>query len=142
MGVVDDVYSYLAAQALAGGATGWDLLRRRLMDAPAGDQLVVVSEDGGAAPEWPEAAGIGDSALTAPGVLVTVRAGAGDSDASYEKAQAIYSDLHGKRDVTLMSGGAQYLSIRSRTPEPIFAGFDDRSRPLHTVSFLLLREQS
>lgn len=136
MGAVSDVYTFLLAQGLAGGSTGWDLLRRRLMDSPTADQTVVVTEDGGNLPEIREDAGIGDSALQDAGVLVTVRAGAWDGDASLTKVLEIYQDLHGKRNIVLDT--TTYLRVRARTPEPIFVGFDDQGRPRHTISFLLL----
>jgi hypothetical protein len=99
----------------------------------------MVSEDGGVSPEIRESAGIGDSALEDPGVMVTVRAKAWDGDASRAKADAILSALHGQRNIVLFAGSDTYLRIRAQTPEPIFAGFDDQGRPLHTISFRMLR---
>lgn len=138
MPAVDDVLTYLESQGLAGGATGWTVLRRRLMDSPAPDQLIVVSEDGGSPPEIAVSSGLGEDALSDPGVLVTVRAGAWDGDASRAKAQAIHSALHGIRSTALVSGGTVYLGIRAMTPEPVFVGFDSQGRPLHTIAFRLL----
>lgn len=139
MAAVDDVYSYILAQNLAGGATGWTLIKRRVMDAPAADQLVVVSEDGGERSEQSAPSGIGDSALREPGVLVTVRAGAWDGNASLSKANAIRSALHGLRGTSLVGGGVVYFGVRAMTPEPVFAGFDGTGRPMHTIGFRLLR---
>lgn len=135
-----DVYNYLIAQNLAGGATGWDLLRRKVMDDPVGDQLVVVSEDGGSTPELPVTSGLGNAPLVTKGVLVTVRATQNDGDASFTKANAILAALHGLRGVELVSGGGLYYSIRAMTGEPVFAGYDDRERPMHTVAFRLLAD--
>lgn len=106
------------------------------MDAPAKDQLVVVTEDGGPLPEIPETEGMGDSAFGDIGVLLTVRAAQFDSDASETKAADIFDELHGKRDLTM--GATTYLRVRARTPEPVFAGFDDQGRPQHTLAFMLL----
>ena len=138
MGVVADVYSYLEAQGLAGGSTDWALVRRRLVDDPAVDQLVVLTEDGGLAPEIAESSGIGDSALQDTGIQVMVRAGPWDGDAGAAKAQEILDALHGLRDTTL--GATTYRRVRAQTPEPIFLGFDDRGRPRHTMSFYLLSD--
>jgi hypothetical protein len=112
-----------------------------MADAPAENQLVVVTEDGGSEPEISVPAspgGIGDSALHDIGVLVTVRAGPWDGDASAVKAQEIFDALHGQRSITL--GSMPYMRVRARTPEPIFAGFDDNGKPRHTIAFMLLRE--
>lgn len=139
MGAVDDVYTFLLDGGLAGGSTGWGLLRRRTMDAPATDQLVVVSEDGGPLPEIKEDVGIGDSALADAGVFVRVRGAAWDGDASLAKAQAVLDALHGLRSTEV--GSKQYLRVRALTPEPVFAGFDDDGRPHHTVALRMLAAQ-
>lgn len=141
MSVVEDVYTYLEVQALAGGSTGWKLLRRRLTDdKDIPDKTVVVVEDGGPLPEIEEAEGIGDEAQRDLGVRIGVRGTAWDGDATSAKAQDILNALHGLRNVRLTgSGGTLYLRVRSLTPEPVFVGFDDRGRPQHTVAFRLLR---
>lgn len=140
MSGVADVYTFLETQGLAGGVTGWDLLRRRVMDTPSLDQSVVVLEDGGFEPELPADEGIGDSALGDPGVIVQVRGKAWDGDASFAKAQAILAALHGLRNVALGGSGADvYLRVRAMTSEPVFAGFDDQGRPMHTVGLRLLK---
>lgn len=139
MPAVDDVFAYLVAQNLVKGSTGWAALRRKMDDAVP-DRLVVVGEDGGPAPEMPATVGLGSAALADPGVLVSVRAGAWDSDVSRAKGMAILQALHGLRNVELVSGGALYYGIRAQTPEPVFAGYDDRGRPLHTISFRLLTD--
>lgn len=138
MSAVNDVFTYLTAQGIAGGSTEWDLKRRRLMDAPATDQLVVLTEDGGRAPEIAETEGIGDSALQDVGVHVLVRAEAWDGDASAAKAQEVLDALHGRRDVQLDQ--TTYLRVRALTPEPVFLGFDEQGRPRHTVALRLLTE--
>jgi hypothetical protein len=136
---VDDVFEYIKAQNIAGGGSGWTLLRRRITDTTV-DQTVVVTEDGGNPPEIPQASGIGDSALEDPGVMVTVRGKAWDSDASRDKADDVLLALHGKIGIVLSPpNGDTYLRIRAQTPAPIFAGYDDQGRPLHTISFRMLR---
>lgn len=135
---VSDVYAYLVAQGIAPSST-WDMFTRRLVDQPAKDQLIVIQEDGGFSPEQPASSGLGDSALAWPGVMVTVRAGAWDADSSFAKAEAIRALLHGKRDLQLSTGGTRYFGISAMTPEPVFAGFDDIGRPMHTISFRLLK---
>jgi hypothetical protein len=140
--VVQDVYDYLLAQNVAGPShPDFDLVRRNMTDeTPVRDAVVVVAEDGGAQPEQPATSGIGDSAMSDAGVLVTVRAAALDGDASFTKAQEILDLLHGQHGVQLVSGGTQYLRIGALS-EPIFAGFDDQQRPTHTVAFRLLAER-
>jgi hypothetical protein len=137
---VDDIFEYIKAQSgITGGVTGWLLQRRRLADT-GGDQVVVVAEDGGIGPEIPVSTGMGDSALEDPAVMVTVRAKAWDGPASAAKANAILTVLHGLLNVQLFPpSGDRYLRIRAQTPAPIFAGFDDQGRPLHTISFRMLR---
>jgi len=138
MGIVDDVFDFLETEGIAGGSTEWSLLRRRSADVDVEDQLVVVTEDGGPAPEIPAEDGIGDAALYDVGVLVSVRASQWDSDASASKAQEIFAALHGQRNITV--GTVTYLRARARTPQPIFVGFDEEGRPTHTIAFLLLQE--
>jgi len=135
---VDDVFTFIGAggSPLAGGNSGWSLVRRKMGDDPIEDQVVVVAEDGGVLPEIKANSGIGDAAVKDPGVLVTVRAAQWDGDASKAKAAAILAALHGQRNVTL--GSTVYYRVRALTPEPIFAGFDDTGRPRHTVAFRLL----
>jgi len=136
MSAVQDVYDYLLDYGIAGGVTGWDLVRRRLTDTPVGDQVVVISEDGGPPPEIPSASGLGDSAMKDVGVQVMVRAAAWDGDASAQKAEEVYNALHGQRAVLL--GSTEYMRVAARTGEPIFIGFDEQGRPRHTISFLML----
>lgn len=132
---VDDVFAYLTAQNLL--QSPWQGVKRRMLDTP--DQLVVMQEDGGSMNEQFSSVGIGDSALKDPGVLVTVRGLAWDGNASFAKAQAIRAALHGLRSVSLVVSGDIYLGITALTPEPIFVGFDGNGRPIHTISFRLLR---
>lgn len=136
---VNEVFDFIVAQGLSGG--GWAILRRRVMDGTGvGDKLIVVSEDGGSVELGAPAGSMGDAALADKGVMVQVRATAHDGDASFLKANAILVALHGLRGVTLVSGGGVYLGIRALTPEPVFAGYDERGRPLHTVAFRLLTD--
>lgn len=139
MPAVDDVFAYLTAQGLAGGTTGWDLKKRRMMDGTGvADQMIVLHEDGGPTPEIKVADGLGDSAMKDVGVFVTVRAGQWKSDDSRAKAQAILDLLHGKLATTI--GSTTYLRVMALTPEPVWIGFDEQSRPQHTIAFRLLAE--
>jgi hypothetical protein len=140
--VVADVATFIEDAGVAGGSTAWKLFRRRMADQGMGDKIVVVSEDGGMAPEFPSVVGIGDSALEDPAVLVTVRGSVNDSDATEQKAMEVYELLHGRRDVQLTteSNATTYYRVKARTPGPVFAGFDERGRPIHTVSFQCLRD--
>lgn len=132
---VDDVFAYLTAQNLF--QSPWQGVKRRMLDSP--DAVVVIQEDGGSISEQSSSAGIGDSALKNPGVLVTVRGIAWDGNASFAKAQAIRTALHGLRSISLVASGDIYFGISALTPEPIFVGFDGNGRPIHTISFRLLR---
>ncbi len=136
MGAVVDVYQHLITQGHAEGSTGWDIVKRMLSDVDVNDQLIVVTDDGGALPEIKEILGIGDSALHDIGVLVLVRGAPFKGDANLTKALDIFIELHGKRDVTL--NGTQYMRIKAMTPEPIFIGLDDKNRPRHTTGYMLL----
>ena len=138
MGVVSDVQTYLESQNLIGGSTGWDSVRRRMHDNQ--DQVVAISEDGGPAPEQPASSGVGSAALGDPGVQVMVRGTRWNSDATYDKAEAIRADLHGQRDTTL--DATTYYRVRSMTPEPIFLGFDENGRPMHSIAFRLMRDET
>jgi hypothetical protein len=137
MGAVADVQSYLETQGIIGGSTGWVSSRRRLHDGDGSlDKIVVVTEDGGGTPEFKASSGLGDAAIKRPAVQVMVRGEEWDSDASLAKAQAIFTALH---SVTGTIGAGSYLGVHARTSEPIFAGFDERGRPLHTISFVLVK---
>ena len=138
MGVVADVQTYLEAQGIIGGATGWKSLRRAIVDGPGDDsfdQLVSIREDGGFAAEVKAAEGIGDAAIGRPAVLLTVRAKKADGDASGAKAQEIFSALN---SFIGTMGVGYYLVVNARTSGPVFAGFDERGRPLHTIGFVLM----
>lgn len=137
MSFVDDIQDHLQSQGLVDGATGWASVRNTMLD-DKGDQLVMVAEDGGPAPEISTTDGIGDSALKDVGALLTVRAGPNSPDDSRSKAQAILDELHGQLGATI--GSNAYLRVTALTGEPIAAGYDDKSRPLHTVAFRGLRD--
>lgn len=137
MGIVTDVQDFLENESLIGGGTGWVSVQRLLHD-DEGDRIVVISEDGGPLPEVPSAGGVGEAALADVGVHFMVRAGPEDSEASFDMAQAILDALHGTIHATL--NGQEYIRGRALTGEPIFAGFDDRRRPTHTIAFRFLRD--
>ena len=141
MGVVDEVFEFLEDEGVSGGATGWKTFRRRIPDeGPGSDQCIAIAEDGGTQPEMSAQSGMGDSAMADTGVFITVRAEAWDGDASFAKAQEIWSALHGLRDVVLGgSGSATYFRVRALTSEPVFAGYDDQGRPRHTIGFRFLK---
>lgn len=132
MSLVDDVQDYLADASLVDGATGWASVRRRVNDQ-MGDQLVVLTEDGGLEPETPSESGIGSATFREPAVQVRVRAAAWDGDAAYAQSQAIYDLLHGARNVTM--GSTFYHRVKAQTASPVFIGFDEQGRPEYTTSF-------
>lgn len=134
MGVVDDVVTRMQAQSLVDGATGWTSSKRKMHDGS--NQLVVVTEDGGPPPELHASQGIGSEALKQPAVQILVRGEPNKGNDTYTKARAIFDDLNHLLDVTINS--TTYLSILSRTSEPVFTGFDDNERPIISMSFLML----
>lgn len=135
MGVVQDFYDFLEDQGVGNGATGWRLVRRRRHDEY--DQLIVLEEDGGPPPQMAAARGLGESALMDPAVQITVRAAPWDGDASEAKAQEIWDLLHGLRCTVI--GSTEYMRVVARTSGVIFAGYDERGRPLHTCSYRAMR---
>lgn len=138
MGAVQDLQTRFQNQSLMDGSTGWTSVRRRIHD-DAGDQIVVLTEDGGPTPEVSRASGMGDKALKSPAVQVLVRGNPWDGDGSESKAQALYDDVHGLNSTAI--NGTTYLSVRARTPHPIFAGYDDNGRPQHTISFVMTTDE-
>lgn len=138
MGAVADVQTYLEDQSLIGSGTGWDSVRRFMHDQQ--DQIVVLSEDGGPAPEFPASSGLGSAAVSDVGVHLMIRGARRDGDASQSKAQAILDQLHGLVDQTI--SGTRYIRIRAMTPEPVFAGWDENERPTHTIAFRLMRDEN
>lgn len=131
MSLVSDLQTYLADQSLVDGGTGWTSVRRREHDGV--DQLVILTEDGGTAPEIGRAAGVGSGALHDAGVQIRCRGSEWDSDASEAKAQQIFDLLHGQTGITI--GSTTYLRIAALTSRPVFVGFDDKGRPSHSISF-------
>lgn len=138
MGVVSDVRSHLVSEGLVEGSTGWTCTRRRVHDAT--DQLVVITEDGGAPPTGVHAAsGVGSAVLEDPAAQVLVRGAAWDADASYDKAEAIREELDGASGSV---GSGSYHRIIAQTSEPLFVGYDESGRPQHTISFRFLTDAS
>ena len=137
MGAVADVQTYLEAQGLIGGSSGWTSLRRIITDGDGDlDKLVSIAEDGGETPEIKASSGIGDAAIGKPAVLITVRGEPYEGDAAQAKAAAIVLALSG---LTGTVGAGSYLVINARTTEPVFVGYDERMRPHHTIGFVLMR---
>lgn len=131
MGVVSDGQTYLAAQGLIDGATGWPSSRRKRHETDDG-RLVVLTEDGGAQSEIPAQEGLGDVASKDPGLQVYVRGQPNKGDAAHAKALEIKDALHGLLDADL--GATTYERIVALS-EPIFNGWDDQDRAQFTISF-------
>jgi hypothetical protein len=137
MGAVLDAQAYLEAEGIIGGSTGWTSLRRRIHDGDGRlNKIVAIGEDGGDAAEVKASAGIGDAAIGKPAVLITVRAEEYDGDASSTKAAEIFTALNGLSGTI---GSNDYLVVHARTSEPVFVGYDERERPLHTISFVFMK---
>lgn len=129
-----DVYTHIASQNLAGGATGWGLSRRNVIPEP--HALVVVSEDGGLPAEVHQDEGVGDAAQMSPVVQIRTRGEPQRSDAPADKALAIRDELVGARR---MFNGTPYMRVTALTPEPVYIGLDEKARPEFTISFRCLR---
>lgn len=138
MGAVADLQTYLAAQSIVDGATGWTSSRRVMHDHA--DQLVVLSEDGGPVPEIGTSAGVGSGALKREGVQIVARSEPHDGDSSAAKVQEIYDACHGLRDATL--GATTYLGVSAMTPGPVHVGSDEDGRVMHSIAFRLIAEQA
>ncbi len=132
---VDDVVAYLTEEGIVDGSsssTGWPSSKRRVHDQT--QQLVIVTEDGGAPPEIGR---IDDSAaLESPGVQVRVRGEPWDGDAVAAKMAEVYAALHGLTGATL--GSTFYVGIVALTSSPA-SFYDEKGRVNQTMSFALTR---
>jgi hypothetical protein len=133
---VTNVQTYLDAQAITGGVTGWTCVRRGTHDQA--DRMVTVTEDGGPTPELPSPSGVGDVAFVDRGVHLEVRGRARKSDESAAKALEIWAALHGLMGVTM--GSTVYERVTALTAGPVFVAFDEIGRPIHTVAFVLAEQ--
>jgi len=133
MGVVEDVQSYLVSEGVVDGSTDWPSVRRNRHDDS--DRLVVITEDGGPAPQIARDEGIGDAAVKDCGVHILVRAERQNGDAAYEKAREIMDALHGLAGEEL--GSTEYIRVMALTSEPVFLR-DETERPLFTIAFRLM----
>jgi hypothetical protein len=130
---VTNVQQYLTELGLVDGSTVWPSVKRRLFDE-IGDKCVVLTEDGGRAPQLPSDPGTaGDTAIMDPAVQILVRAGPWESDVAMDQARAIMDVLHGKLGIDI--GDRYYLRVAAQSSEPIFIGFDGKNRPQFTQSF-------
>ena len=134
MSAANDVQTYLAAQNVIDGATGWVSALRRVHDEVT--PLVVISEDGGRSPDLPAASGVGEAAARDLGVQVRVLGPKWDGDAAMAKAQEVFDALHGLLSTVL--GLQLYLRVRALA-EPTFIGFDETGRPDIVASYRLYR---
>lgn len=135
MGLVEDLRIHLTAESIV-GTSDWPVVERRVHEG-AGDQLVILTEDGGFEPETPApSCSIGDTAMWEPAVQVRVRGEAWDSPTAFAKAVQIRDELHGILRETV--GYTLYMRIKAQTPEPLFIGFDGEGRPEFTQSFRAL----
>jgi hypothetical protein len=136
MSVVEDFQAYLEDASLIGGQTGWQSVRRRMLDDV--DRIVCLTEDGGPEPETPAPEGsMGDAALSEPAFQVRVRADRHDSDMAFNMARQINDLLHGL--LREQVNGTWYQRVKAQTTEPVFIGFDERGRPEFTQSFRAVR---
>lgn len=132
---VDDVQMFLSENGITDGSTDWPSVLRMMHDES--DRLVVITEDGGPAPELPAAAGVGDSALADVGVRIVTRGSIDEIEEAQAKAQEIFDALHGQLNTTL--GYTPYLRVRAFNAHPYFVQWDDRRRPVFSSAFRLAR---
>lgn len=129
--LVGDLQTYLRAQGFVDGSTEWVSARHQPHDGQ--DRLVVLSADGGPAPEVGASAGLGSAAARSPGVQVLCRGRAGKGDEAEAKARQILDHLNGRTGVTM--DGTYYWGVETVASDPIAVGADDNNRPQFTVSF-------
>lgn len=101
-----DVQTYLGAQQIIDGQTGWPSTIGGSHDES--DRLVVLNPDAGPDPEVPASEGLGSAALEWSVVHIRVRSGLDGRDEAKTKALAIRTALHGLQgtdvgDTTVMT---------------------------------------
>jgi hypothetical protein len=133
MGVVEDVQAFLVQEGIVDGDTVWPSVRRNLHDDS--QRLVVITEDGGPAPQIARDEGLGDAAVKDSGAHILVRAERQNGDAAYAKAREIMDALHGLAGEVL--GSTEYIRVVALTSEPVFLQ-DETERPLFTIAFRLM----
>jgi hypothetical protein len=122
--VVSDLFAFLVASPQDIEAGGWKLVRRGMHDGNA-HQMIVLTEDGGPAPEIAAADGIGASAWGFSNVQVRVRGNPWDGDSARAKLAEVF-DLLDSRPGLIMND-QRYDMIQATTTEPA-AFMDDKGR--------------
>jgi len=119
--LLENIATYLTAQAQIGGASGWSHAIGYLPDSP--DKIVGLFQFAGRYPD-PRAG------LERPGVQVRVRASAGDYATAQSKAYSLFDGLQALPPGTITA--VRYLhAIGSPTP----LGQDDSRRPEFVLNF-------
>lgn len=133
MSAVSDLQDFLLAEGLVNdaGQGAWPTFRRRVTDA-SGDQLVVLTEDGGPQPP------VGSAEETLQ-VQVLVRGRPNDGDSVEAKIAAIYDAVHGQTGVVM--GETRYIGVVALSAQPA-AFSDDKGRWNMTISFAMTRPQA
>ena len=134
MTLCSEISAYFVSNSIgiAGtGATGsWNIYYDR-GDLPTNpDQVILITETGGMAPELLHD---GNYDIN-PSMQVRVRAKPKDYATGIGKAEAILTLLHGKANVTI--GSTSYKLIRAQS-SPLYLGNDERGRHEWTVNFLI-----
>lgn len=135
MSQVEDFQLYLQDRGIIDGSSGWPSVKRVVHDGTKANpvnRLVILTEDGGFAPEVPSFTGIGDAAFEWPNVQVRVRGAKGEGVDAYAKMAEIKDALHGRRNETV--GYTHYIRIKALSGI-LYIGIDDKERPEFTLSF-------
>lgn len=123
--LLDDVISRLELAGVVGGSTGWTPFRAFVPPSP--DQVIVVTETGGAEPDQTD----GDKYEEVT-FQVRVRGKPMDYASARAKAREVYLTLNNA------SLGTDYVYCYATTAAPLPLGYDDNDRPELTWNFRTL----
>ncbi len=135
--ILDDIASHIIANStLTLGGTSGTLALTRMLDSQP-DQVTVLYETGGAAPEHSFSTGDGSEAVyEKPSIQALTRSGS--YQGARRQAETVYTVLDGAQGTI---GGTRYLSI-SALQSPFSIGTDEQGRHLVSVNFEVKKEVS
>lgn len=111
--------------------SGWSIHISTMPDeSEVPDTAIGLFDYGGAGPD------MADFVWEYPRLQVRIRGTAGGYLAAYAKAEEIKNALHGVTNTTI--NGTRYISMKA-TSDIGFLGYDERNRPLLSISFVMER---
>lgn len=125
MGMAGDIGTWLAAEGLVGGSTGWRFSEQYRNEAQ--HRLVVAAQFAGFAPDH-------RTSLERPGLQVSVRAGEFETDVAEAKVNEIFRALIDQTNWPATIGGTSYRAIKAQQ-SPFLLEFDGNRRPVWVVNF-------